>query len=65
MPAPQRRQTTGVIEQLLREPQQFGFFQAVRLLERWLATPEGLRKHLEAEVARWRTVIKAAGVSAE
>ncbi|CAH0354590.1 type VI secretion system baseplate subunit TssG [Aquabacterium sp. CECT 9606] len=44
MPAPQRRQTTGVIEQLLREPQQFGFFQAVRLLERWLATPEGLNK---------------------
>ncbi|RZL00439.1 MAG: type VI secretion system baseplate subunit TssG [Rubrivivax sp.] len=44
MPAPQRRQTTGVIEQLLREPQRFGFFQAVRLLERWLATPEGLRK---------------------
>lgn len=44
MPAPQRRQTTGVIEQLLREPQQFGFFQAVRLLERWLATPEGLDK---------------------
>jgi len=29
------------------------------------ATPEGLRKHLEAEVARWRAVIKAAGVSAE
>jgi type VI secretion system protein ImpH len=33
-----------VIEQLLRDPQQFGFFQAVRLLERWLATPEGLGK---------------------
>lgn len=44
MPAPQRRQATGVIEQLLREPQRFGFFQAVRLLERWLATPEGLGK---------------------
>lgn len=44
MPAPQRRQATGVIEQLLREPQRFGFFQAVRLLERWLATPEGLSK---------------------
>lgn len=44
MPAPQRRQTAGVIEQLLREPQRFGFFQAVRLLERWLATPEGLAK---------------------
>ncbi len=44
MPAPQRRQTAGVIEQLLREPQRFGFFQAVRLLERWLVTPEGLAK---------------------
>jgi len=29
------------------------------------ATPEGLRKHLESEVARWDKVIKAAGVSAE
>ena len=29
------------------------------------ATPEGLRKHLEAEVARWGKVIKAAGVTAE
>lgn len=29
------------------------------------ATPEGLRKHLEAEVARWDKVIKAAGVSAD
>ncbi|WP_312587172.1 tripartite tricarboxylate transporter substrate binding protein BugD [Comamonas terrigena] len=29
------------------------------------ATPEGLRKHLEAEVARWDKVIKAAGVTAE
>jgi type VI secretion system protein ImpH len=44
MPATQRRQTAGVIEQLLREPQRFGFFQAVRLLERWLVTPEGLSK---------------------
>lgn len=44
MSAPQRRQALGVIEQLLRDPQRFGFFQAVRLLERWLATPEGLHK---------------------
>ena len=44
MPTAQRRQTAGVIEQLLRDPQRFGFFQAVRLLERWLVTPEGLSK---------------------
>ncbi|MBI2732224.1 MAG: type VI secretion system baseplate subunit TssG [Aquabacterium sp.] len=43
MPAPQRRHVTGVIEQLLREPQQFSFFQAVRLLDRWMTpgSPEG------------------------
>ena len=29
------------------------------------ATPKSLRKHLEAEVARWNKVITAAGVSAE
>lgn len=29
------------------------------------ATPEGLRKHLEAEVARWAKVIKETGVTAE
>nr|WP_245610858.1 tripartite tricarboxylate transporter substrate-binding protein [Xenophilus azovorans] len=29
------------------------------------ATPEGLRRHLEAEVARWGKLIKAAGVTAE
>jgi len=37
MPPPKRRDTTGVIDQLLRNPQQFGFFQAVRLLDRWMA----------------------------
>lgn len=37
MPTAQRRPTSGVIDRLLREPQQFGFFQAVRLLDRWLA----------------------------
>lgn len=43
MPAPQRRDATGVIDQLLREPQQFDFFQAVRLLDRWMApnSPDG------------------------
>jgi type VI secretion system protein ImpH len=43
MPPAQRRNAIGVIEQLLREPQQFGFFQAVRLLDRWMAasSPDG------------------------
>ncbi|MBI3384329.1 MAG: type VI secretion system baseplate subunit TssG [Aquabacterium sp.] len=43
MSATQRRNATGVIEQLLREPQQFNFFQAVRLLDRWMApsAPDG------------------------
>jgi len=37
MPPTQRRHVAGVIEQLLQEPQRFGFFQTVRLLDRWLA----------------------------
>lgn len=43
MPPTQRRPVAGVIEQLLREPQRFGFFQTVRLLDRWLApgSPDG------------------------
>lgn len=43
MPPTQRRNAVGVIHQLLQEPQQFNFFQAVRLLDRWLdkGTPGG------------------------
>lgn len=43
MPTPQRRDAPGVIDQLLRAPQQFDFFQAVRLLDRWMApaAPDG------------------------
>lgn len=37
MPTPQRRNSTGLIDQLLAEPHRFEFFQAVRLLERALA----------------------------
>jgi type VI secretion system protein ImpH len=35
MPTPQRPQPTAVIDRLLAQPHDFGFFQAVRLLERW------------------------------
>jgi len=43
MPPPQRRDATGVIDRLLHEPQQFEFFQAVRLLDRWMGvgSPDG------------------------
>jgi type VI secretion system protein ImpH len=37
MSTPQRRQPAGVIARLLAEPHRFGFFQAVRLLNRWFA----------------------------
>ncbi len=41
MPTAQRRASVGVIAELLQTPQQFSFFQAVRLLERWLAEGDG------------------------
>ncbi|WP_374256372.1 type VI secretion system baseplate subunit TssG [Aquabacterium sp.] len=47
MPTPQRRHHTAVIPALLDEPQRFEFFQAVRLLDRWLASDDagqGLRR---------------------
>lgn len=41
MPTPQRRHRTGLIDQLIENPHRFEFFQAVRLLERWLAQQPG------------------------
>lgn len=40
MPTPQRRQPLAVIARLLAEPHRFGFFQAVRLLDRWFGKRE-------------------------
>lgn len=38
MPTSKRRAYTGVIAQLTANPQQFEFFQAVRMLQQWLGT---------------------------
>ena len=52
MPTPKRRQPVAVIARLLAEPHRFGFFQAVRLLDRWFGKRErggsaaGLSKRL-------------------
>jgi type VI secretion system protein ImpH len=43
MSTPQRQQPVGVIDRLLEEPYRFGFFQAVRLLERWFVQQEGVQ----------------------
>ena len=42
MPAAQRQQPPAVIQRLLEQPHRFGFFQALRLLERWVRQQEGL-----------------------
>lgn len=49
MPAPHRPRPPAVIERLLAQPQGFEFFQAVRLLQRWLeqAGPGGGARRLQ------------------
>ena len=47
MPAPSWRSPAPVINQLLLEPHGFGFFQAVRLLDRWLGEGRGPGAGLE------------------
>lgn len=46
MPPAQRRHEPAVIERLVAAPHQFGFFQAVRLLDGWLTTPGARRAGL-------------------
>ncbi len=42
MSGTKRRTPPAVIAELLRDPHRFSFFQAVRLIQRWLAKSEGL-----------------------
>lgn len=55
MSAAQRQRPPAVIARLLEEPHAFGFFQALRLLERWLRRQEGLGS---AQVLGPRVVVR-------
>lgn len=57
MPTPQRRNSTGLIEQLLDNPHRFEFFQAVRLLERSLAGSRSSGSDLLPPQLRFRNSI--------
>jgi type VI secretion system protein ImpH len=65
MPTPQRRDGTGLIDQLLADPHRFEFFQAVRLLERSLAaSPQGGGELLPPQL-RFRNSISLSFPSSE
>ncbi len=57
MSAPQRRNTTGLIDQLFEEPHRFEFFQAVRLLECWLADTHRPSSELVPRQLRFRNSV--------
>jgi type VI secretion system protein ImpH len=54
MSSTQRRDSTGLIDQLLEDPHRFQFFQAVRLLENWLLPEPGARAELLPQQLRFR-----------
>lgn len=54
MLTPQRRDSAGLIDQLFETPHRFEFFQAVRLLERWLNSQQGARPELLPSALRFR-----------
>jgi type VI secretion system protein ImpH len=54
MPTPQRRHSTGLIDQLFEDPHRFEFFQAVRLLERTLTARHGPSADLLPSQVRFR-----------
>ncbi len=57
MSAPQRRHTTGLIDQLLTEPHRFEFFQAVRLLDLWLRDPDRPVNEVVPSTLRFRNSV--------
>jgi type VI secretion system protein ImpH len=57
MSTPKRRDSTGLIDQLLADPHRFEFFQAVRLVERWLAAEPATSAELLPRRLRFRNSI--------
>jgi type VI secretion system protein ImpH len=65
MPTPQRRHSTGLIDQLFEDPYRFEFFQAVRLLERTLNAQHGPTADLLPSQLRFRNSSSLAFPSSE
>lgn len=55
MSTPKRRDSVGLIDQLLADPHRFEFFQAVRLVERWLAAEPATSAELLPRRLRFRS----------
>ena len=55
MSTPKRRDSVGLIDQLLADPHRFEFFQAVRLVERWLAAEPATSAELLPTRLRFRS----------
>ncbi len=65
MSSPKRRDTAGLIDQLLADPHRFEFFQAVRLLEHALVEKGAAGKHLPPREIRFRNSLSLSFPSSE
>lgn len=60
MPTPQRRHGPDLISQIFEDPHRFEFFQAVRLLERWLVARGETHADLLPKALRFRNSVSLA-----